>query len=228
MDKPDFAIRPQSLTKTARFINFFLHRIIRIALWVMRVDFKVTNGDILPRKGPAVLLCAEHTSLADAIFMIASIKRSTYAGVGMAELLTDEWPWIIRKAFELLGHIPIERGNSVSGDLVFEHGKHALGYGQLLVLWPHGKQIRPGEDATWYPGFARFSKTMSAPLYIFKIEGADKFWPTHPDDGGPQDKNWRAKVRATFTGPIDPRDYATVDDLLQAARTAFDELSVPE
>lgn len=227
MDNPDFAQRPQSLTWTARFINFCLHRLVRLLLWIMRVDYKVTNKDIIPKKGPVVLVCADHTSLADAIFMIASINRS-YAGVGMAELLSDEWPWIIRKAFALLGHIPIERGNKASGDLVFEHGKHALAYRQMLVLWAQGRQVRRhDQDAPWYPGFARFAKTMDAPLYVFKIVGPDDFWPTHPDDGGPQAKNWRAKVRATFSGPIDPRDYETVDELVTVTKRIYTELRVP-
>lgn len=228
MEKPDFAVRPQSLTKTARFINFWLHRLVRLLLWIMRVDFKVTNKDIVPKKGPVVLVCGDHTSLADAIFMIASINRP-YAGVGMAELLSDEWPWIIRKAFELLGHIPIVRGNSASGDFVFEHGKHALAYRQMLVLWAQGRQVRRGDqDAPWYPGFARFAKTMNAPIYIYKIVGPGEFWPTHPDDGGPQAKNWRAKVRATFSGPINPHDYASIDELIAATRTIYNGLELPD
>lgn len=228
MEAPDFTIKPQSLTKTARTINFFLRWIIPFVLWVKGADVKIANKKVVPKKGAVILVGADHTSLADAIFMIAAYRRA-YAGIGMAELLSDEWPWIIRRGFQLLGHIPIERGNSESGDLVSQSARHALSYGQALAIWAQGRQIRPGEQAMWYPGFARFAMESGASIILFKIEGAHEFWPSHPDDGNASlgDINWKAPVRAAFSEPINPSDYNTIDELIAATKRIHAELPLP-
>jgi 1-acyl-sn-glycerol-3-phosphate acyltransferase len=108
VDVLDLDKRPQCLTKTARLINFLLYWLVWAILAVKGVDFKLAGANAVAKKGPVIIIGAPHTSLADAVVMIASIRRS-YAGIGMAELRNGgEWPWIIGKGFDLLGHIPIE------------------------------------------------------------------------------------------------------------------------
>jgi len=229
VEAPDFTKKPQSLTKTARLINFILRWLMPLALRVKGVDFKVEGIKNIPKKGPIVIIGTPHLSLADAFFMIASIRRP-YVAVGMAELLSDEWPWIIRKGFGWLGHIPIVRGNGESGDLVSRCAIHALEWSQALMVWPDGRQVRSGDEVVWYPGFAKFAKATGAKVYIFKIHGVDKFWDTHPDNGNASvgDINWNAPVRATFSGPIDPNDYDTVEHLIEATKHIHNELSLPK
>lgn len=219
--------RPPSLAVKSRAFNIFVRIFIRCILLLTFVNFKVANRKIIPKKEPVIIVGADHTSLADAVFMVASI-RCTYACIGMAELKnTNEWPWIIGKLFDWLGHIPIDRGNSQSGDNVFAIGLSVLDHGQALVLWPQGRQVPRGSDQPWYPGFARFAKTTGTKIYVFKVEGPDNFWPTNPSDGGPQKIKWRAKVRASFSQPIDPNDYATVEELIAATRRVHAELRLP-
>lgn len=227
MDSQSIAERPQSLSVTARVLNSVLRIVVLIALKITFVNFKVSNREVIPKHRPIIIVGADHTSLADAVFMIASI-RCTYAGIGMAELKnSSEWPWIIGKLFDLLGHIPIERGNRDSGDVVFEAGLNVLAHNQALVLWPQGRQVSRGSSQPWYPGFAKFAKESGANIYVFKIEGADEFWPTNPNDGGPQKIKWRANVRASFSESIDPNNYQTVEELIDATQRVHAELLLP-
>lgn len=227
MDSHSITERPQSLSVTARLLNSVLRIIVLIALKITFVNFKVSNRKVIPKHKPIIIVGADHTSLADAVFMIASI-RCTYAGIGMAELKnSSEWPWIIGKLFDLLGHIPIDRGNSESGDSAFASGLNVLSHNQALVLWPQGRQVPRGSNQPWYPGFAKFAKESDANIYVFKIEGADNFWPTNPSDGGPQKIKWRAKVRASFSQPIGPNNYQTVEELIEATQRVHAELSLP-
>jgi len=227
VDSQSITERPQSLSVTARLLNIVLRISVQIALKVTFVNFKVGNRKIIPRHKPIIIVGADHTSLADAAFMIASI-RCTYAGIGMAELKnSSEWPWVIGKLFDLLGHIPIDRGNSESGDIVSAAGLNVLSHNQALVLWPQGRQVSRGSNQPWYPGFAKFAKETGANIYVFKIEGADEFWPTNPSDGGPQKIKWRARVRANFSESIDPNDYQTVEELIEATQRIHNELQLP-
>lgn len=227
MDSQSITGRPPSLSGVARLLNNLLRIAVQIALKITFVNFKVSNQKVIPKHGPIIIVGADHTSLADAAFMIASV-RCSYAGIGMAELKnSEEWPWIIGKLFDILGHIPIDRGNSDSGDSAFASGLNVLSHNQALVVWPQGRQVPRGSSQPWYPGFARFAKETGANIYVFKIEGADEFWPTNPSDGGPQKIHWRAKVRASFSGPIDPNNFASVEELVTATRRVHAELSLP-
>lgn len=224
----NFDMRPQSLTKAARILNFLIYVAVWTLIFLRNINFKVDNTKAVPKKGPLIIVCAPHTSLADAVFMVASIRRS-YAGIGMIELKNgDDWPAIVGKAFDMLGHIPVDRGNRESGNAAYAASLHALHHGQALVVWPQGRQVHPGDDVAWYPGFARLAKETGAHICIFKIEGADDFWPTNPDDGGPQKINWDAKVRATFSRPFDPAKYATVEELVDVMKRIHGIMCVPK
>lgn len=227
VDQLSVNVLPPSMRLRSRIFNTMLRYVAWIVIRLTFINFKVNNSKIIPKKGPLIIVGADHTSLADALFVIASI-RCTYAGIGMAELKnTDEWPWIIGKSFDLLGHIPIDRGNSDSGDSAFASGLNVLSHNQALVVWPQGRQVHRDSNQPWYPGFARFAKETGANIYVFKIEGADDFWPTNPGDGGPQKIHWRAKVRASFSGPIDPNDFVSVEELIAATRLVHAGLPLP-
>lgn len=228
MEAPDFTQRPQSLTKTARLINFALRWIVPLLFWIKRVDFKMANADILPKQGPIIVVGAPHTSLADALFMMNVIRRP-YAGIGMAELLSEEWPFIVRRGFELLGHIPIVRGDSESGDLASKCTHHVLQWGQAVVVWPDGQQVRRHEALMWYPGFARFALATGTKICILKLQGVDAFWSSHPDNGnaGVKDINWDEPVRGAFSELIDPNDYESVEELVAAVQRAYLALPLP-
>jgi hypothetical protein len=88
-------------------------------------------------------------------------------------------------------------------------------------------QIEPGKEAVWFPGFARYAKATGANIYALKVKGIDTFWPTHPDNGGPQKINWRAEVRAAFSEAINPNDYKSIDELVAATRRIHADLPLP-
>jgi 1-acyl-sn-glycerol-3-phosphate acyltransferase len=229
--KQDLGPRPQSLSLTARSLLVFIRTALRLIFWVMRADYKITGTELVPKKGPAIIAIADHTSNADALFVLLGIRRP-FAGIGMAELKdTKEWPAIIGWGFDKLGHIPIDRGNKQSGDQAIAAGLDVLKHGQALAMCPQGKQIHPGEQTEWYPGFARYAMASGVKVYVLKFEGIDKFWVTHPDFDVPKgigDINWKAKVRVGYVAVVDPADYNSVDDFAAAVITAHATGRIPD
>jgi 1-acyl-sn-glycerol-3-phosphate acyltransferase len=221
--KQDHGPRPQSLSFTARSLRVFIRTALRLIFWVKRVDYKITGTELVPKKGPAIIVIADHTSNADALFVFLGIRRP-FAGIGMAELKdTKEWPAIIGWGFDKLGHIPIERGDKQSGNQAIAAGLDVLKHGQALAMCPQGRQIHPGEQTAWYPGFARYAMASGIKVYVLKFEGIDKFWVTHPDFDVPKgigNINWKAKVRAGYVAVLDPKDYESVGELAQAVQDA--------
>lgn len=219
-----FSRQPRSHGIVARLTLAVLRIFLRLVFFVKRVDFTVAGGELVSKSGPKIIVVADHTSYADAIFMLLAI-RPPWIGIGMAELRNGlKWP-IINVLFELLGHIPIKRGDSVSGDLAVTAAVDALEHGMTLALCPQGKIVHAGDTtARWYPGFARFAKETGAKIYILRFDGAEHFWPTH-DDYTDKNFNWSIPVRATYGPIIDPADYATVEEVVQATIEAHASMS---
>jgi 1-acyl-sn-glycerol-3-phosphate acyltransferase len=108
---------------------------IRLALWFLGftrlVHTKIVNADVVPRRG-AVILAANHTSMIDVLFILAALRRQAIA-MAMAELWKSR---LTRRLVEVLGQIPVVRGDSESGRQAMESAVHALEDGALVGIFP--------------------------------------------------------------------------------------------
>src|SRR5882762_11250472 len=103
---------------------------IRLILWTLgftrMIRTETVNDDVVPDKG-AVILAANHTSMIDVFFILAAIRREAIA-MAMAELWKSP---LTRWLVEVLGQIPVVRGDSESGKEAMESAAHALDDGAL-------------------------------------------------------------------------------------------------
>jgi 1-acyl-sn-glycerol-3-phosphate acyltransferase len=181
---------------------------IRLALWTLGftrvIRTEIVNADVVPDKG-AVILAANHTSMIDVFFILGALRREAIA-MAMAEL----WKLpLTRWLVEVLGQIPVVRGDSESGKEAMESAAHALEDGALVGIFPEQKCVKPGETAPYRPGVAVLSKRTSVPIIPVRLVNANKVLPL--DKRLPR---FGYTVSVIFGDPIDPDEFATVPELL--------------
>lgn len=194
---------------------------IRLVLWTLGftrvVKTTIVNADVVPVKG-AVLLAANHTSMVDVLFILAALRREAIA-MAMAELWKSP---LTRWLVEVLGQIPVVRGDSESGKQAMESATQALRDGALVGIFPEQKCVLPGESAPYRPGVAVLSKRTGVPIIPVRLVNANELLPV--------DKKFPVfghTVYVIFGEPIDPDGFASVPELLDEVRLHITTLEVP-
>ena len=139
--------------------------------------------------------------------------------MAMAELWKSPFTrWLV----EVLGQIPVVRGDSESGKQAMESAAHALDDGALVGIFPEQKCVKPGETAPYRPGVAVLAKRTSVPIIPVRIIDANKVLPL--DKRVP---SFGHTVYVVFGNPIDPDEFATVPELLDEVQRRVTSLEVP-
>ena len=124
---------------------------------------------------------------------------------------------------EVLGQIPVVRGDSESGKQAMESATQALLDGALVGIFPEQKCVLPGESAPYRPGVAVLSKRTGVPIIPVRLVNANELLPV--DEKFPV---FGHTVYVIFGKPIDPDDFASVSDLLDEVRLRITTLEVPK
>ncbi|MBJ7337063.1 lysophospholipid acyltransferase family protein [Mycolicibacterium sp.] len=194
---------------------------IRLVLWTLGftrvIRTKIVNADVVPDKGP-VILAANHTSMIDVLFILGALRREAIA-MAMAELWKSP---LTRWLVEVLGQIPVVRGDADSGKQAMESATHALEDGALVGIFPEQKCVKPGETAPYRPGVAVLSKRTGVPVIPVRLVNANKVLPL--------DKRFPSfghTVHVIFGDPIHPDEFASVPELLDEVQLRVRTLDVP-
>ena len=194
---------------------------IRLILWTLGftriVRTVIVNAEVVPTKG-AVLLAANHTSMIDVFFILGALRREAIA-MAMAELWKSP---LTRWLVEVLGQIPVVRGDPESGKQAMESAAHVLDDGALVGIFPEQKCVKPGDTAPYRPGVAVLSKRAGVPIIPVRLVNANKVLP--PDRKFP---DFGHTVHVIFGEPIDPDDFASVPELLDEVQRRITTLDVP-
>lgn len=194
---------------------------IRLLLWTLGftriIRTEIVNADIVPAEG-AVILAANHTSMVDVFFILGALRREAIA-MAMAELWKSP---LTRWLVEVLGQIPVVRGDSESGKQAMESATHALEDGALVGIFPEQKCVRPGETAPYRPGVAVLSKRTGVPIIPVRLVNANKVLPLNrrfPVLGH--------TVHVLFGDPIDPDEFPSIAELLDEVQRRITMLTAP-
>ena len=209
--------RSRGLGRRARLVTWT----IRLVLWTLGftrvIRTKIVNADVVPGEG-GVLLAANHTSMIDVLFILAALRRQAIA-MAMAELWkSPRTRWLV----EVLGQIPVVRGDSESGKQAMESAAQALDDGALVGIFPEQKCVKPGETAPYRPGVAVLAKRTTVPVIPVRLINANEVLPlgrTFPSFGH--------TVYVIFGDPIHPDDFESVPELLDEVRLRITSLEVP-
>jgi 1-acyl-sn-glycerol-3-phosphate acyltransferase len=194
---------------------------IRLVLWTLGftrvIRTKIVNAEVVPTNG-AVILAANHTSMIDVFFILAALRREAIA-MAMAELWKSP---LTRWLVEVLGQIPVVRGDSESGKQAMESAAQALDDGALVGIFPEQKCVKPGEVAPYRPGVAVLSKRTSVPIIPVRIVNANTVLPL-----GKKFPSFGHSLHVIFGDPIHPGDFESVSELLDETQLRITTLEVP-
>jgi 1-acyl-sn-glycerol-3-phosphate acyltransferase len=209
--------RSRGLGKRARLVTWS----IRLVLWTLGftriIRTTIVNPEVVPNEG-AVILAANHTSMIDVLFILAALRRQAIA-MAMAELWKSP---LTRWLVEVLGQIPVVRGDPQSGKQAMESAAQALQDGALVGIFPEQKCVKPGEVVPYRPGVAVLAKRTGAPIIPVRLVDANKVLPL--------DKKFPSfghTVHVIFGEPIDPGEFESVPELLDEVQSRITALEVP-
>jgi 1-acyl-sn-glycerol-3-phosphate acyltransferase len=137
-------------------------------LWTI----EVRGADAIPGDGP-VILCANHLSFVDSMFLLLSIERPVHL-IGKAEYLDS---WTTRHLFPALGMIPVDRDSGPRAMLALEAAGAVLDAGGLLIVFPEGTRSRDGLLHRGHTGAARLALSRRCPIVPVGIIGTDAIQP---------------------------------------------------
>jgi 1-acyl-sn-glycerol-3-phosphate acyltransferase len=135
----------------------------------------------LPERGPA-LVASNHVSGLDPLLLIAASPRPLRFLIAREQYER----WWLTWLFRAIGCIPVERARSPRN--AFEAARRALGRGEVVALFPHGRILLDDQAPTPLKrGIARLAQMTGAPIYPVRVEGvrgqgltvAAVFLPSH-------------------------------------------------
>jgi 1-acyl-sn-glycerol-3-phosphate acyltransferase len=119
----------------------------------------------LPRIGGAILV-SNHISGLDPLLMIASCDRPLRFLIAREQYQRFGMQWL----FRAVGCIPVDRQNSPEKAL--RQALKALGQGEVIALFPHGKiHLDSDPPRKIKPGAARLAARTQLPLIALRISG---------------------------------------------------------
>lgn len=129
---------------------------------VIFMPYRIHNADRIPTEGP-LILCANHISYTDPIFMAFCLKRNVTFIAKKEVVSAPIIGFIIRK----LGAFPVDRDGK---DLkAVRTCVNVLKSGGVLGIFPEGTRIIKGRVSKAKPGTALIAKKSSAPLVMIHI-----------------------------------------------------------
>ncbi|BAW06500.1 lysophospholipid acyltransferase family protein [Nocardia seriolae] len=211
--------RPKGLGKRAWLTTHLVRRILRTLASSNFVNVTVIGRELVPATGP-VIVAGNHISMLDAVFLWGALRRRAIA-IAMAEL----WSWpIVGRLVRRLGQIPVVRRDPESGRAATAAAEQILHHGGVLIIYPEGKLVAPGESEPYKPGVATLSLATGVPIIPVATTGTDGVLPTRRARGTGPRFNRRHPVTLRFGTPIDPTTFDNPEKLLDHLRHRIEDL----
>jgi 1-acyl-sn-glycerol-3-phosphate acyltransferase len=211
--------RPRGLGKRAWVTTKLVRRVLRALAWSRFVHVTVIGRELVPRTGP-VIVASNHISMLDAVFLWGALRRRAVA-IAMAELWS--WPvvgWLVRR----LGQIPVVRRDSASGQSALAQGEQILRHGGVLLIYPEGRLVAPGEVEPYKPGVAKLALATGVPVVPVGTVGTDEVMPMRRLRGDRPALDRRRRVTVRFGTPLDPAGFADPAQFLEQLRERIEQL----
>ncbi|MBF6081919.1 1-acyl-sn-glycerol-3-phosphate acyltransferase [Nocardia cyriacigeorgica] len=217
----EHAGRPKGLGKRAWVVTQVVRRILRMLARSNFVRVAVLRRERVPNDGP-VIIAGNHISMLDALFLWGALRRRAVA-IAMAELWS--WPvagWLVRR----LGQIPVVRRDGESGQAAISQAEQILRHGGVLIIYPEGRLVGPGEDVPYKPGVAKLALASGVPVVPVGTTGTDRVLPMRRFRGDGPAFDRRQQVTIHFGEPIDPAEFDDPEKFLDHLRRRIEDLRV--
>ncbi len=142
--------------------------------WRGGAGFKAAGLGNIPEEGP-FMLCANHASYADPMFLCMALPRRAFSRVffvGYSEYFEG---FVSRNLGRLVRNIPIDPNRNL--ERAMQAAAAGLRKGLVLVIFPEGARSLDGDVRPFRRGAAILSRHLDAPIVPAGIWGADQAWP---------------------------------------------------
>ncbi len=196
-------------------VSFIYHAslgIVRIGLRVVRVRVEAEWRAPLDEKR-TYLFFSNHVSNLDPQVLLPLLPRRTSVFIKRSLLKVP----VLGYGMKLAGFIPVDRDGSVEGaKQSVEAAVRVLASGVNVTSFVEGTRSPDGKLLPFKKGPFYLAMESGAPVIPVTIMGTAKLMPkgslkVHP-----------GTVRVIFHAPIEPRDYATREELMEAVRRAIE------
>ncbi|MGH9789488.1 MAG: 1-acyl-sn-glycerol-3-phosphate acyltransferase, partial [Candidatus Acidiferrales bacterium] len=184
-------LRPRTLSLAVGFV------IIQVFYLVIRLlfRFRVTGREHLPAVGP-FLLCPNHQSYLDALFLISALPYRIFRQVffvGATEYFASPLTrWVARR----INLIPVDP--DVNLVRAMQAGAFGLRNGKVLILFPEGERSIDGTVRRFKKGASILSQHLQVTIVPAAFDGLHHVWPR----GKPPQRLARVSLR--FGPPVHP------------------------
>ena len=143
---------------------------VRLALAIVGLRYVVEGEEHILVDRPAVY-CANHTSNVEPPLVFAALRRLVpkLAILYKAELRSLP---ILNIGFDLVGFIPVDRGNREQTSRALEKAVARLNGGASFFVFPEGTRSRTGELLPFRKGAFHMAMRAGAPIVPIAISGA--------------------------------------------------------
>lgn len=145
---------------------------VRLGLGAAGIRFVVV-GEGHVQIGRGAVYCANHSSNLEPpiIYMALAAIHPRLKILYKAELRAA-MP-VLRNAFDLVGFVPIERGNRDQSSRAIDHAAEALAAGDSFMIFPEGTRSRTGRLLPFKKGGFVMAIKGQAPIVPVAVQGAD-------------------------------------------------------
>ena len=188
-------------------MNKFYHTLYPIfwALMKLFLPWRIEGAENIPQEG-GVLLCANHSSLLDPLYILCAMGRKRQLHIiAKAELFSiPVLGWLLRK----VGMIPVKRG--MADVSAYKESLRVLRGGERMLIFPEGTRVKPGQTIQAHTGAAVMALRGNAVLLPVFIERKKRvFRPTRLVFGAP----YRPEIQGSK--PTTEESRAITDDLME-------------
>jgi 1-acyl-sn-glycerol-3-phosphate acyltransferase len=177
-------------------------------LW--RTRFEGTKK--LPWKGAAVIV-ANHLSLLDILVLYGTFRPFKWVAKGeLFRVPFVGWNMVLND------YVRIWRGERESVKNMLAHCREHLARGSAIIIFPEGTRSRDGRMLPFKDGAFKLAADAGCPVIPVAIQGSFDALPPH----GFIFRN-RSTIRVRVLDPLDPKAFASVDELKAAARKVIAE-----
>lgn len=202
------------------YLGNFLFK-LGMLLTRMLIRFRVTGQENLPE--PPYVIASNHETLVDGMWICAGLpkkQQKIFAAIAGSDLKTDYG--LFGQIMMRVGRaIPINRyGNPVRGLIM---AKKVADQGYILLIHPEGTRTYDGKLGELQNGAAYISTKSSIPTVPVYIHGGYEVFSRHMSVPHPFDwKKFRRKqVTIEYGQPLDPLEFADVNELTDALRNWY-------
>ncbi len=152
----------------------FLYRLVRWGMFLWHPVFKVKGRENVPAD-TQLILCGNHSGMADPIWMLFALKLNKSCPAIMAKASVLKIP-LIGRLLKSQGIFGVNRGENDMAAV--KNGLSALRSGKHLLLFPEATRVKPGKVIEPKNGAVMFSLRTNTPILPVWLEA--KRYPFSP------------------------------------------------